>query len=478
MASKDFLIINGLTTPFLEKKLDINWFDFDKSFFLYEKGNKSSFNTFLSLLKQEVIQEVTSNDNIIKVLTLPENLETKNGVQDFVNHFNSRFNFMKNILLQRREIKNILSVNKIKLKKEREEVSTIVMIRSKQITKNNNIMLSVEDPTGQINILINKTKSDLYNFAMDLQLDEVIAIIGVNSNNIIFANNVLIPDIPINKELKKSPDESYVIFLSDLHIGSTNFLQDKFERFLKWLNQETGNEKQKELASKIQYIFIVGDLVDGVGIYPGQEEELVIKDIYQQYEECTKFLSKIPERIKVIICPGNHDAIRIAEPQPILCPDFAASIHNLKNTTLVGNPSIVNFHSSENFPGFDVFLYHGYSFVYYSQWVESIKSKGGMDRVDLIMKYLLQRRHLAPSYSSTLYIPTKEDCLMIKKAPDFFITGHVHKASISNYRNITMICGSCWQERTSFEEKLGLNPEPGRVPIVNLQTREMKMMRF
>ena len=124
-------------------------------------------------------------------------------------------------------------------------------------------------------------------------------------------------------------------------------------------------------------------------------------------------------------------------------------------------------------------IYHGYSFDYYVANVESIRNGGGYDRADLIMKFLLQRRHLAPTHTSTLYIPDiKNDYLVIDKIPDFFISGHIHKSYVSNYRNITLICGSCWQAKTPFQEKVGHNPEPARVPIINLQTREVKVLRF
>jgi DNA polymerase II small subunit len=95
------------------------------------------------------------------------------------------------------------------------------------------------------------------------------------------------------------------------------------------------------------------------------------------------------------------------------------------------------------------------------------------------MKFLLKRRHLAPTHTSTLYIPdTKEDPLVIHKVPDFFITGHIHKSIAANYKNITLISGSCWQSKTDFQEKVGHNPEPGRVPMVNLKTREIKILKF
>ena len=95
------------------------------------------------------------------------------------------------------------------------------------------------------------------------------------------------------------------------------------------------------------------------------------------------------------------------------------------------------------------------------------------------MKFLLKRRHLAPTHSSTLHMPdANQDALVIDRVPDFFVAGHIHKSSVSSYRNIRMICGSCWQSKTPFQEKVGHHPEPCRVPIVNLQTRNVKILKF
>ena len=86
---------------------------------------------------------------------------------------------------------------------------------------------------------------------------------------------------------------------------------------------------------------------------------------------------------------------------------------------------------------------------------------------------------MAPSFKSTPYYPShKEDPLLIKVIPDFFITGHIHYSKVANYKGVTMICGSCWQGKTSFQEKLGHEPEPARVPVVNLKTRDVKILKF
>ena len=403
----------------------------------------------------------------------------KRETRDFVDYFNIRYRALERILKQHQELRDTISIGKIINKKEKETKSIIGIISEKQITKNGNLLFILEDPTGQKKVLVNKNKPALFNEARDIVLDEVVGVVGVSVDTIIFANNIIWPEVPQHKELKRAEDETYTLFLSDLHVGSAKFLPEDFEKFLKWINGEMGNDQQKNIAKKVECIFIAGDLVDGCGVYPEQDKELITKDIYQQYKECAGLLKQIPEHIPLVICPGNHDAMRISEPQPPLSREFAKPIHELNNAILVSNPAVVNIHSSDTFSGFDVLMYHGYSFDYFIAQVDSLRNQGGYDRADLIMKFLLKRRHLALTHLSTQYVPdTKKDPLVIEKVPDFFLSGHIHKSVTANYRNTTLICGSCWQSKTAFQEKMGHNPEPSRVPIINLRTRDVKILKF
>ncbi len=422
--------------------------------------------------------EAKSEDKV-KIVTSYTDVPKKREPQDFVDYFNNRYKAIEKILKQRQELRNTVSISKITNKKEKENLSIIGIVSNKQTTKNGNLLFILEDPTGQIKVLVNKNKPALFKEAKDIVLDEIIGVVGVSIESFVFANNILWPDTPTNKELKKSEEEKYALFLSDMHVGSSKFLPDDFEKFLKWINGDMGNEQQRHIAKNVEYIFIAGDLVDGCGVYPEQDKELITKDIHQQYKECAELLKQIPSHIPLIICPGNHDALRISEPQPPLSKDFAKPIYELNNVIMVSNPSLVNIHSSNNFNGFDVMMYHGYSFDYFVAEVDTLRNQGGYDRADLIMKFLLKRRHLAPTHLSTLYVPdTKKDPLVIEKVPDFFLSGHIHKSVTANYRNTTLICGSCWQSKTIFQEKVGHNPEPSRVPIVNLKTREVKILKF
>jgi len=126
-------------------------------------------------------------------------------------------------------------------------------------------------------------------------------------------------------------------------------------------------------------------------------------------------------------------------------------------------------------------LYHGGSYIYYGDNIQSIKDSGIpiSDRTGIIMKYLLQRRHLAPTYTSTRIMPNpSEDSLVIEHIPDFFISGHIHKAVIASYRGVSIICGSCFQSHSAYQEKFGHTPIPGQIPVINLKTRKITLNRM
>jgi len=482
-----FFIVNG------DIPAEVNWPEFEKSRVKVERGiNDKPYHEFLDVLhynldetKKEILeepkQEMVSLSSVEhRVIILKNYIEKykKKEVMDFVHYFRARYNSLKSLLLYRAELHNTISINRVLQRTEKGAVSLIGLVKDKKLSKNGNLIFILEDLTGTISVVVNKNKPDFFSSCQDILLDEVIGVVGINSEKIVFANEILFPDIPLNNELKKLDTEEYVVFTSDLHVGSKMFFEDNFLKFISWLNGEYGNEEHRAIAKKVKYLFIGGDLVEGVGIYPGQEEDLVIRDIYEQYNKLTEYLSKIRKDLHIIIIGGNHDALRLSEPQPPIDPKIASTLYELKNILFVTNPSFVNIGSTEQFVGFNVLLYHGGSFPYLSENVNSVRRSGRLDRPDLIMKYILQRRHLAVSHTSTLYIPDEEDFLVIDKIPDFFVSGHIHKTVINNYRNITMIGCGCWTGQTEDQARRGIVPDPNRIIIVNLQTREPKILNF
>jgi len=463
--------------------------DFDSNSFLERLNEKFDItpmiltkDTYSSVYSKDIVLEyekpVIVDESKLVVVKNYDKKPKKKQVSDFVEYFKYRYNSLKNLLVNRPELNNATSINRILNRTDKDRTVIIGIVMEKFITKNGNIIFTLEDLTGSMKVIVTKNKKDLFDKANDVQLDEVIGIIGMSSDKVVFVNDLIYPDIPISHELKKSSVEEYAVFTSDMHVGGELFFEDCFLRFISWLNGEYGSDEHKKMASKVKYLFICGDLVEGVGIYPGQEEDLIIEDIYRQYEKFTEYVSKIRSDLKIVIIGGNHDALRMSEPQPEIDKRIAGSLYELENITFVSNPSVVNIGASEGFEGFDVLLYHGGSFPYLSENVDSIRKQGRMDRPDLIMKYLLQRRHLAVSHTATLYVPGDEDFLVIDKVPDFFVTGHIHKTMVSNYRNVTTMNCSCWTGQTENMAKRGIVPNPNRVVLVNLQTRDVKILNF
>ncbi len=416
----------------------------------------------------------------IKILSHYEKHSKKRTVQDFVSYLNCRYKAIYNILQNRQELQNLTSIIRFSNKLDQESVSIIGIVNDKQFTKNDNIIFELEDRTGFVKVIVNKNNS-CYAVAKDIMLDEVIGVNGMINKEVIFANSIVLPDLPLSAEIKKSGDECYAVVISDIEVGAKLFLHKEFQSFIDWISGKSGTEEQRDIAGKVGYLFVVGDLVSGVGIYPGQKDELVIDDIYAQYAEFARYISQIPRHIKIIICPGNHDAVRLSEPQPRIPESLAPDLYKLPNVFMLSNPCVVNVHSSDVFPGFDFLLYHGMSYSYYSDVVPSIRDSGKeiSDRTDMVMKFLLQRRHLAPTHKSSLYIPdVEEDALVISKVPDFFLSGHIHKSLINNYRGVVTICGSCWSPQSSFQEKMGHKPDPCKVPVINFKDRSIKILDF
>ncbi len=393
-------------------------------------------------------------------------------VKDFVKYFKSRLSFMSSALQERADLDNLVSINKIS--GNRQGISIIGIVSDKRVTKNKNILFEVEDLTGKIKVLINQNKPELLEKAEEIVLDSVIGIKGSGNNEIIFANDVVFPDssLPLRK---KGDKEECALFIGDLHFGSKLFLKENFLKFIDYLG---GKVPYTPEVAKIKYLFLVGDIVTGVGNYPNQEKDLEIKDLEDQFSELAKLLDQIPKHIEIIISPGNHDGVRIMEPQPVFDEKYAWSLYQLENVTFIENPSMVNIGGGEMFSGFDVLSYHGFSFPYYANNVPSLIIKNGMNCPEEIMKYLLKNRHLAPTHASTQYYPHEEDKLFIKKIPDIFVSAHTHKCGVSYYNNILLISVSCWEAMTPYQEKFGNVPDHCKVPMFNLKTREVKILDF
>ncbi|MCK5261683.1 MAG: DNA-directed DNA polymerase II small subunit [Thermoplasmatales archaeon] len=405
----------------------------------------------------EILEDVTGNSTC------------EGTTQDFVKLFRYRYNVLRKILRnQRREMINTIPINRIK--KSLSDVQLVGIVKSVKTTVNGHRLIEIEDETGTAILMALKDHKEVSQLANEVVVDEIIGVVGKISKNgdLIIVQNIVFPDIKLQHDKNRAEVPVCVAFLSDIHMGSNMFMEDEWNAFLKWINGSLGNSRQKDVASKIKYLILPGDLVDGIGIYPNQEKELSISNIYEQYEALAKQLEFIPDHISVVLQPGNHDAVRPAEPQPT----FEKEIRDLfsgREFIFVGNPCYLSLH------GVEILSYHGQSLLDFSTNIQYLNYNEPTE----VMKVMLKKRHLAPAYGGyTPLAPEHTDYMIIDKVPDIFVTGHVHISNIDNYRGVTLINASSWQAQTSYQKMLNFIPDSAKLPIVNLKTGNATTMDF
>ncbi|MGK0208830.1 MAG: DNA polymerase II small subunit [Patescibacteria group bacterium] len=390
-------------------------------------------------------------------------------VNDFITHFQHRYGVLQNIL-EKKGFDDLTSIRKII--GSRGNYTIIATILEKRVTKNKNLMFTVEDLTGKIDIVCNKSNSSLFEQAMSVMLDDVVAFRVQSSQNLLFANEIVFAGIESFPK-KYSDTDSWVAFTSDLHCGSSLFMEEHFLRFIKWINGEGGDVKYREIARRVKYLFIAGDLVDSVNQYPGHEKELSLFSLQDQYKKVEELLRLIRSDIQIIICPGTRDAVWIGEPQPAISSEWASGLAEMKNVTLVSNPSLVELDA-----GYRILMYHGSSINAFIDELSTIRQQYGHSAPTVLVREMLRRRHLAPMHGMVDYIPGEIDSLVITEIPDIVVTGNQHCVDISSMENILLIGTGCWQEPTSYMDKTGLSADTARVPLFNLKSRELKILDF
>ncbi len=384
---------------------------------------------------------------------IAKKIETTDGsMGGFVDYFRNRLERLRSMLEVRLHSlqRELFSIESLKAYADGKEVAVIGIVNSRVITKNNNLMVLIEDETAEARLIFNSS-GPLFETASRIVNDEVIAVCGKLSGQFIIAKEILWPDIPI-KERKEIKDDVAIAFISDIHVGSKLFLERNFMKMLEWLNG-SGDQRSKELAGKVKYIVIGGDVVDGIGVYPEQERDLSIPDIYRQYSVFSSLLQAIPEYIHTFVLPGNHDAVQLAEPQPAFPKELIEM--DRSNVHFVTNPCYINLH------GIEVLSYHGGGIVSIMDTIPNMS----YDRPEEAMVEMLKRRHLSPIYGGNVIVPSRNDNLVIDIVPDIFQTGHVHKNGITEYHGVKAVNSGTWQGVTQYQIKRGLVPTPCNLPV-------------
>ena len=420
----------------------------------------------------------SQSDNPVDVLLdITDNSTCVGEYMEFVQFFRNRYSRLSEMIRGRLNSRPIESLNKYRNKnsgrregmdKDMNEVSIIGMISDIKNTSNGHKMIELEDTTGSISVLVRMADKELFELASRFVLDEVVGITGAltNDGKLLIAKKITIPDLP-NTLGERKRSYGKIVLTSDVHIGSSTFLEEEWYRFIDFLKGDTDNEAMAELSKEVRYVVVAGDLVDGVGIYPGQEMELKIQDVYGQYKKAAEYFSEIPKHITVIISPGNHDAVRQAEPQPMLPENIRADFS--ENVLFVGNPSVVDL------DGVKLMIYHGRSI---DDLVASIPGVSYQEPTKAMVE-MMKRRHLSPIYGSRVSIaPEKQDHFVIGQVPDILHCGHVHTVGVEWYKNVLLVNSGTWQSQTEFQKRVNVVPTPAQVPVVDLSTLKTTILKF
>lgn len=438
-----------------------------------KKKNRNQFESVKSSLGfKPIAKEFETEFKILKDPT--GKLYTSGDYKDFYELTLDKYNRLHSLIRKRRGVisgSNITNI--LRNSQSVPEISVIGMINDIRQTKNGHYMVRIEDLTGSINVLINKNSENQNNFnlAKESINDQMIYVQGTynpgkgkKGNGIIFADIINKIDIPNDFQPNLSPDPLSIALLSDTHIGSKEFEEKLWNRFIKFINGKYGNKNHRDIAGRVKYIVINGDLVDGVGVYPNQEKDLTIKDIYEQFTKAAQLLSGIPEYINIVYSPGNHDPVRNAIPRPSVPQKYTQELLNI-GVKCIGNPGVIKTHNV------NTLIYHGDSIIDMNLLIPGLEN----DKPVKTMKEFIKCRHLAPIFGKKTQIaPTSRDWLVMDDIPDIFHTGHVHINGTGKYRHVTLVNSGCFQAQTEFMNSFGIHPTPGIVSIVELDTLKIE----
>jgi DNA polymerase II small subunit len=406
------------------------------------------------------------NYNILKDPT--GKIYTNGDYEEFYNLTLDKFTKLRNLMRKRPEVLSANNINNILRLTNKVEVSVMGLVKEISKTRKGNFFLTLEDLTSFINVIIRKDSEtqDNVKIAERTLNDQMVYVEGTynpgerGKSGIIYCNYISKIDIPRDYEPNKSHDPLSVALISDTHIGSREFEEKLWNRFIEFLNGKIGNNKQRERAGRIKYIIINGDLVDGIGVYPKQKSDLLISDIYKQFKEAKEILSGVPDYIKIFYSSGNHEPVRNAIPRPAVPKKYSGELIN-SGVICIGNPALLQTHNV------NTLIFHGDSILDLNMLIPGLENNKSVET----MKELLKCRHLAPIYGKKTQIaPTSKDWLVIDKIPDIFHTGHIHINDMGSYNNILLANSGCFQSQTEFMNSLGIHPTPGILSIVDLDT--------
>ncbi len=411
--------------------------------------------------------------------------EASGKLENIVNMFQDRYDKLHKILRRQCGFVETTTIKRVRThiheytstRGNFKSINLIGMVANLGRTGTGNLRVDLEDKSGSMRIYIPSSNP----LSATIVVDDVIGVSGsyrkfggADGPTLFWCERIQFPEL-LHTNINKGGadfDPVSVAFVSDLHMGSKEFMEREWDKMVGWLNSDD------ETATNIKYLVCSGDVVDGVGVYPGHERNLGasaskhhsykqdMTDVYDQYEFFARKLDELPDAITPIVLPGNHDAVRPAEPQPTLEPLIQ---QRFNSTVHVGNPARVNL------SGIDVLSYHGKGIDDIVPRMEHVTYENPAEA----MKLMLQKRHLAPMWGERNALsPEEEDQMVINDTPDLFVTGHTHAHQVEWHRGMPLVVSSTFQDETDFMNMLGYRAKKCLLTVYNIQNRETRVVPF
>ena len=298
-------------------------------------------------------QATDASSDILVHYDITGNSTTEGKMSDITSCFSDRLQSIRKMIIQNSRLpRTPTEISRLHAESSRyqgyeNKAVAIGLVNEPRYTKNGHLIWSLEDETGELTCLLTKRKGDDRDRAHEqileagLMPDDVLGVSGTFSQtgDMFYVDDLHFP--MKDRHVKASSEHGVsVAFLSDIHVGSKTFLEAQWHKMVRWFHTDP-------LAKTIKYLILSGDCVDGVGIYPGQDSELSIPDLFGQYQEFARLLELLPDWVECVMLPGNHDAVRPAEPQPTFEKDIQ---QDYNTTTFVGNPCDFSLHGVRLFP--------------------------------------------------------------------------------------------------------------------------------
>ncbi|TLX68102.1 MAG: DNA-directed DNA polymerase II small subunit [Thaumarchaeota archaeon] len=422
-----------------------------------EKAKQNLFLINQSDLKMFVDSEIDEGlENHHIILSDPtKKITSAEGIDGFSALFVNRYSKLLKIILQRSQSKKLIPIDIVKSGKIKEEVFVGGLLMNRKIERDVT-KLVVDDPTGSLEMLV--FNKELQETANSLLIDQFVMLtITPGKNGGFIVKDLVVPDVP-DHITNRSKTDTYAVLISDLHVGSKYFMEREFTEFVEWLSSPD------PIARKVRFVLVGGDIIDGIGIFPNQDKELLLVDVNEQMLKAAQLLDKIPKHIKVFIIPGNHDPGRRALPQPAIPEKHNLSLWNRENFFMLGNPSMIELN------GVKILMFHGQSLD------DVVGTTPGLSYMQpaKAMRVLLKARHLSPVYGKrTPIAPEVEDLMVINDVPDIFHSGHIHVVDLDMYKGTLIVNSGAWQTQTGYQASVGITPTPGIAVIINLATMKV-----